>query len=263
MNIAFLYPNDPFNHRQVDENYKEEYNLAKEKGLKTYLIDIENIAQSNIIPTIPSNMRLIYRGWMLNEITYTQLEKRFGLQLVTSKKDYFNAHYLPNWYENIQYLTIPSVVTNEQNAQKEFIKFPGKAFIKDYVKSLKTGKGSIVDSPEDIMRAITDMKHYRGYIEGGIILRNFIDLEQNSETRFFVIHNNIFSPTNDVDKYSLVEDVVSNLRIKDIKFYSVDVATIKNGKNIVIEIGDGQVSDYVGWSIKDFVAILSSFEKIE
>lgn len=259
MNISFLYPSNPLNYRQVDDHYEEEYNVAKEIGLKVHLIEIENIAHSKIIPLISQDTKIVYRGWMLHETAYTQLEERFGSQLITSKKDYLNAHHLPNWYKVIEFLTIPSIITDEEHAQEEFIKFQRRAFIKDYVKSLKTGKGSIVDSPEDIKRAIADMKYYRGTIEGGIVLRNFINIKPNSETRFFVINNTIFSPIKNTDKYPFVEKVVNQLKLKNLKFYSVDIATTQDDTNIVIEIGDGQVSDYVGWNIKDFIQALSYF----
>ena len=44
---------------------------------------------------------------------------------------------------------------------------------------------------------------------------------------------------------------------KNLKFYSIDVALAKNGKAMLIEIGDGQVSDYVGWPIVNFIEVLS------
>jgi hypothetical protein len=46
---------------------------------------------------------------------------------------------------------------------------------------------------------------------------------------------------------------------KNLAFYSVDIANNSSGKPIVIEIGDGQVSDYVGWDLPDFVKVLASF----
>lgn len=261
MNIQIFYPSNPIQTSKVDEHYEEEYSICKSSGLAVHLIDIENITNSKIYPGIyDDRARIIYRGWMLNETSYTQLENRFGHRLVTSKVDYFNAHYLPNWYQEVKSLTIPSFITDEENSLEVFKQFSGKAFCKDFVKSLKTGKGSIVDSSEDLMRALSDMKQYRGFIEGGIVLRDVVDLIPNSETRFFVINNSIFSPIKNLHSYQLVEQVVKHLEQKKLKFYSVDVATTKEGKNILIEIGDGQVSDYVGWAVQDFVAILSNFE---
>lgn len=149
------------------------------------------------------------------------------------------------------------MITDEKTAPLEFEKFAGKAFIKDYVKSLKTGKGSIVDSQTDLLRALSEMKFYRGIIEGGVVLREVVNIQPNSEVRFFVARNKMFTPTvKDCDKYKLVENVVEKLGHKKLNFYSVDVANISNGDIKVIELGDGQVSDYPGWSLNNFITIL-------
>lgn len=259
--IAFLYPSDPLDKKVVDESYREEYMIAQKEGLHLHIFDSDTLLSRKIIPPVDANARIVYRGWMLTQETYTQLEQRFGAQLLTSTDDYCNAHYFPNWYTDIQSLTIPSIITDEADAQKQFTHFGGKAFIKDYVKSLKTGKGSIVDSDVDLLRAIADMKKYRGCIEGGIVLREVVDLKPDSEMRFFVVKNTIFSPVVDHDKYSLVEEAVQKLAHKNMKFYSVDVATTRDGRNIIIEIGDGQVSDYVGWDLNDFITVLKYLDQ--
>ncbi len=238
--------------------YKHEFDAMRQRGLSASCLDITNIKKSQIYPALPSdNHTIVYRGWMLDKTTYTELEDRFGTSLVTSHKSYLDTHYLPSWYPDLQSLTIPSIVTDEEHVQNQFQSFPGKAFIKDYVKSLKTGKGSIVDSYNDIQRAIADMKFYRGSIEGGIVLREVVSLKPSSETRFFVAKNKIFSPKEVTSKeYSLAEEVVKKLEHKNLAFYSIDIATTIEEKPLVIEIGDGQVSDYVGWELNDFLAIL-------
>jgi ATP-grasp domain-containing protein len=255
--VVFLYPSDPLNKKVVDESYREEYLMAQKEGLHVHIFDTDTIPNSVVIPSIDENTRIVYRGWMLTQARYAQLEQRFGAQLLTSAHDYCNAHYFPHWYADIQSLTISSIITDEIYAQEQFKHFGGKAFIKDYVKSLKTGTGSIVDSGADVMRAIADMKKYRGAIEGGIVLRVVVDFKPDSEIRFFIVKNTIFSPVVvGHDKYCLVEEAVQKLAHKNMKFYSVDVATTCDGRNIIIEIGDGQVSDYVGWHLNDFIMVL-------
>jgi hypothetical protein len=39
------------------------------------------------------------------------------------------------------------------------------------------------------------------------------------------------------------------------KFFSVDVARRADGRLRVVEVGDGQVSDLVGWSAEAFAAM--------
>lgn len=244
---------------RVDEQYQDEYDCAKEKGLSVHCFDIEQIVHGKIFPAVIGEV-IVYRGYMLNQEAYEQLETRFGSRLYTSKTNYFTAHYLPNWYEAIKEYTIPSVVSNESSAKEDFKQFTGKVFIKDYVKSLKTGKGSIVDSIDDIDRAIADMRYYRGTIEGGIVLREVINFKENSEVRFFVVNHQLFSPNQGIDnqQYDLAMKAVALLRQKNLHFYTIDIAQTQEGDHLIIEIGDGQVSDYVGWAIEDFVEVLAA-----
>jgi hypothetical protein len=263
MSVSFLYPSNPLDVRQVDDMYREEFTLAKQAGLSVHCIDIENIEYCSLFPRIAEDGAIIYRGYMLNDQSYNQLEKRFGSCLVTSKNSYLNAHYFPNWYKEIESLTIPSIISNESSAQEDLKKLNGKAFIKDYVKSLKTGKGSIVDGNEDLARALSDMKYYRGSIEGGIFLRKVVNFRPDSEIRFFVVNSTIFSPEKyaNADTYAFVEQVVKQLDHKELKFYTVDIAITQEGHLTVIEVGDGQVSDYVGWELQDFIKVLNYFAR--
>lgn len=257
--VIFLYPCSVLNPCKVDEAYLEEYTVAKNLGLSVHILNIDNILNCQIIPSVPNDVKIVYRGWMLNAASYELLEKRFTAQLVTSKQDYLNAHHLPNWYQDLKSLTIPSIITNEHEVYDQLYQFEGKAFLKDFVKSLKTGKGSIVDSVEDIHRALDDMRHFRGTIEGGLVLRKVIDLIPNSETRYFVLNHTIYGPKIDNDKYELVKKVVEKLKYKNLTFYSVDIAVTQENNLIVVEIGDGQVSDYVGWDVTAFVSVLKNF----
>jgi hypothetical protein len=256
-NILFLYPSHPLNRQQVDEQYQKEFALAADAGLSVHHFDIENILHSTIIPALDDNAFIVYRGWMLTKEKYAQLEDRFGDNLLISTENYCEAHYLPSWYNDIKSLTIPSIITNEEDVLEGFKKFPGKAFMKDYVKSLKTSKGSIVTSESDILETLSYMKFYRGILEGGIVLREVVELIPHSETRFFIVDDKIFSPKKDLTQHKLVEDVVLRMVAKNLPFYSVDIATKIDGDEVVVEIGDGQVSDYVGWDLKDFIGILS------
>lgn len=260
-NVAFLYPCDPLNKKIVDETYCKEYTFAQNQGLYVHIFDSDNILSGAVTPSLHENAFIIYRGWMLTQEAYAPLEKRFGAQLLTSTHAYCNAHHFPNWYTDIQSLTIPSIITDELDAQEQFKTFNGKAFIKDYVKSLKTGKGSIVESQEDVARAITDMKRYRGHIEGGIVLREVVDLKPDSEMRFFVVKNMIFSPIENPEKLDLVKEAIQKLAHKNMIFYSVDVATTHDGRDIIIEIGDGQVSDHTGWDLNDFIKVLKYLDQ--
>ncbi len=99
-------------------------------------------------------------------------------------------------------------------------------------------------------------------IEGGIVLREVVELIPHSEVRFFAIHNNLFSPVSSPQKYALAYEVMQKLQHKNLIFYSIDIATTSEGRELVIEIGDGQVSDYVGWHLNDFIPVLCQLAQL-
>ena len=120
------------------------------------------------------------------------------------------------------------------------------------MKSLKTARGSIVREPEEAPAVIAEMREYRDEIEGGICVRRVEDFIADSEQRYFVLHG-VGYPANEGTP---VPDIVRQCaeRIPS-KFFSVDVARRRDGALRVVEVGDGQVSDLVGWSPTTFAAM--------
>ena len=122
-------------------------------------------------------------------------------------------------------------------------------FIKDYVKSLKTSIGSIINEPAAINTVIAEMQKFRGGIEGGICIRQVEDFIAETEQRYFVINGRSFAALPDKE----IPDVVNECaRRIDSKFFSVDVIERKDGCKRIVEIGDGQVSGFVGWTAERF-----------
>ena len=66
-------------------------------------------------------------------------------------------------------------------------------FVKDYVKSNSGSAGSIAKSPEDIPKILEELKKYRGYIEGGVALRRVASYKEDSERRYFVGNQRVFT----------------------------------------------------------------------
>jgi hypothetical protein len=122
-----------------------------------------------------------------------------------------------------------------------------KYFLKDYVKSLKTSVGSVVSKPDEVATVLSEMKRIRGTIEGGICVRRFESFRKGSETRYFVIHGVPHAPSDGVP--ALVAECARRIQSP---FFSLDVAIREDGVERVVEIGDGQVSDLVGWDVDDF-----------
>lgn len=260
--MEFVYPSEMFNNKKVDASYEEEFNLISE-NFKTYLIDIDNLQNARAIQTQDT---VIYRGWMLAQDEYQLLEKKLmntngQSALLINTAQYLSSHYLPNWYDTLKDLTIESIITTTEQAKKEMLAHGWtQAFVKDYVKSLKTGQGSVAISPDDLNRVFEDMITYRGKIEGGIVLRHVMDILPEMEKRYFILNDRVFSPDNATFALDLVEQVRDRL-LGTRFFYSVDVSQTKEGKALVIEIGDGQVSDFVGWNLRDFTLIFDTLKQ--
>lgn len=255
--IAFILPSSPLSIKEPDYGYEEEYQLLKQAGFKVYLINIEEFDGSKIFPNY-ENEQLLYRGWMLNEKKYTNLYEKLNTNLIVSPKDYLYSHHIINWYEEVKEDTFETHFTSIEESKKTFLNLGwGKAFVKDYVKSIKTGKGSIIDSVEDIDRIESDMLKYKGFIEGGIVLRKVEEFDKSSETRFFILNGKVNSPNEVPEGMLKLAEKISQQH--NAFFYTVDIIK-QNDQYKVIEIGDAQVSDMVGWNITDFIKIFKSLK---
>lgn len=255
-NSLFLYPSDALKKNIIDEQYSEEAECMHKNGIPTAMISLENMEHGlkNITPLISHECKIIYRGWMLSAEKYNNLVeilKKHNLTPFISLDNYLSTHYLPNWYSLISDLTPETKIFNvDDNLPLELSRLGWKKyFIKDYVKSLKTSVGSFIDDPGEITKVMNEMKKFRGIIEGGICVRRVENFKLNSEKRYFVINSHPFGPEKEVK----IPDIVYQCarRIKS-QFFSIDIAEREDQQLRVIEIGDGQVSDLVGWSVERF-----------
>ena len=254
---AFILPSSPFSVKEVDSSYEEEFNLLKNEGFKVYLMNIDELDTTKIYPKYEEE-KLIYRGWMLSEENYQKLNNKVNQNLIVQTKEYLSSHHIINWYDNIKEDTFETHFTDIENAATLFNKLQWKeVFIKDYVKSIKTGKGSIVDSVDDIERLKMDMLTYKGFIEGGLVFRKVENFDKNSETRFFVLNGVVNAPKEvPQDMLKLAEKITHQ---HNAFFYTIDI--IKQEDNYkVIEIGDGQVSDMVGRNSQNFINIFKTLK---
>ena len=163
---------------------------------------------------------------------------------------------MPNWYPLLADLTPQTqVYSADVDIVAELRALGWEAFfLKDYVKSLKTARGSVVRQPEDAVAVMSEMREYRGEIEGGVCVRRFEDFVEESERRYFVLGGTAYAARDQEEVPDIVHQCVKRVPSK---FFSVDVARRCDGAERVVEIGDGQVSDLVGWSATTFAAMWS------
>src|SRR5262249_6921855 len=200
-----------------------------------------------------------YRGWMLTHGEYVNLAasvERAGGSCSTSPEEYVATHYLPNWYPIVKDHTPETVFFSIDADLVSELRRLGweRFFIKDYVKSLKTSVGSIIEDPERIDPVVSEMEKYRGFIEGGLCVRRVEGFKAGSERRYFVLNRKPYAAEPDA---AIPEPVIYCANAIASPFFSVDVASRADGVDRIVEIGDGQVSDLVGWSVERFVEIWS------
>jgi hypothetical protein len=253
--IGFIFPSDYFKSKQVDSAYLEQFECLRSRGFETLVISLEALSSetSKIFPN-PSCSKLVYRGWMLTPEDYLRLAdavSSVGAELWISADEYLSNHYLPNWYPLISDLTPEThFFAVDDDLESELIKLGwSRFFIKDYVKSLKTSIGSIINTPSEISQIVSEMRKFRGTIEGGICIRQVEDFILETEQRYFAIDGRVFAASSDLDIPDIVRVCASRINNK---FFSVDVVERRDGCKRIVEIGDGQVSGLVGWSVDRF-----------
>jgi hypothetical protein len=96
------------------------------------------------------------------------------------------------------------------------------------------------------------MQRFRGVIEGGFCVRRVESFLPETECRYFVMDGIAHAALGDVPP--IVLECARRLRSR---FYSVDVVKRTDGEFRIVEVGDGQVSDLVGWTPEDFAAVLA------
>jgi hypothetical protein len=119
------------------------------------------------------------------------------------------------------------------------------------VKSLKTSLGSVVRTPGGINAVVSEMREFRGEIEGGIVVRRVEDLVAETERRYFVL-GGVAHAADGGALPELVRTIAARIASP---FFSVDMVVRGDGKLRLVEVGDGQVSDLVGWAADAFVDI--------
>lgn len=257
--MRLLFPCDPFNKSAVDENYAEEWQAAAAIGMACSLFSFEGFEEGVFRPrpAFAAGETIVYRGWMLRPGRYAALFDACavqGAQLLTSAAQYRHCHYLPEWYAACAGDT-PETVFAVRDADfaaavagKDWPAF----FVKDYVKSLTSTRGSLAATAQDIATVVDLIEQYRGEIEGGVCIRRFEQLLPDTEERYFVWHGRAHG--RDASVPALVASIAARI---DSPFFSVDMVRSADGRLRLIELGDGQVSDRKQWTATQFLAMLA------
>jgi hypothetical protein len=259
--MRILYPSDPSNAKAPDDLFAAEYNAASAIGLPLSLFSFEDLVAGafRARPLLATGEEVLYRGWMLAAERYPALANAIraqGARPFIEPEQYTLCHHLPKWYPLLIELTPTTHVFAQGDDYVTALHgsgWPGY-FVKDFVKSLTTTRGSLADTPEDIGAIVSQIERYRGGIEGGVCVRRREDFVVGTEQRFFVLNGKPFGASDDGIPTAVS---VAAQRVAS-PFFSVDVAERRDGILRIIEIGDGQVSDRKHWPAERFIQMLAS-----
>ena len=257
--MHLLYPSHPLKAAQPDEQFAEEVAAVRGACFEVSFFSLENfqIGEFRAVPPIPADKTILYRGWMLSASEYKALElelTRSGAKLVISTDAYLACHHLPQWYPHIKDLTPETRIfplNCDLETELRALNWPA-FFIKDYVKSLKTSLGSRISKPEQVSAVVSEMRRFRGTIEGGFCIRRIEEFLPQTERRYFIVDGTPYAETGAVPE--IIFECVKRLASR---FFSVDVVRRSDGQERIVEVGDGQVSDLVGWTPDRFASILA------
>lgn len=257
--IHFILPADPLKTTVIDEMFSDQAVALRERGFSVSSCPDSVVDDAASLRGIPSGATVVYRGWMLNAERYGRLAAAIiaaGGVPFTDEAAYLAAHHLPRWYPLIAELTPETrVLPRDADLASELRRLGwGTFFVKDYVKSLKTSRGAVIADPSEIDELVAEMARIRGEIEGGICVRRMEPFVAGTERRYFVLRARAYSP-NGEEPPELVTEVAARIPSP---FFSVDIVRREDGVARVVEIGDGQVSDLVGWSPNRFAEIWAS-----
>lgn len=258
--LTFAFSSDELRPTRVDPAFEDQAQALRDAGFPVWATkpDESKVFTKN---EDPSGATVVYRGWMLSAADYDRFiaaVEHAGAHPFHTREQYLHCHHLPRWVPTIADLTPETVfLPADADLETELGKLGWDGFfIKDHVKSLKTSGGSLITDPAEAARVAAEMIRVRGSIEGGFSIRRVEPLDAESERRFFVLDGRPWA-SDDGPIPPLVDEVAR--RITGSRFFSVDVASRKDGELRVVELGDGQVSDLVGWSPARFAEMWKSW----
>ncbi len=263
--MRLLYPCNPLEKKKPDEAFQEEFLAAQEAGLPYAFFSAEDFEANEFKPrpALTEGEEVLYRGWMLTPEGFAKLFSAvvgWGGRMLTTPEQYRHCHYLPEWYPLCADVT-PKTIFLKPDANFSSVLNEtgwGEYFVKDYVKSLTTSRGSVAKNAHEVKEIVGLIEKYRGQVEGGVCVRELEDLRPETEERFFVFRKQAYA------RDGAVPPIVTEIaRRIDSPFFSVDIVLGANGAPRLIELGDGQVSDRKKWTPERFVEIFRGYNRFE
>ncbi|THV26522.1 ATP-grasp domain-containing protein [Glycomyces paridis] len=254
-------PLAPARSRRADPHFARE----AEAAALTAVIDHDALARGDVeeaVRRVPRDLGPAwYRGWMIGSDRYADLERALadrGCRLLTDAARYRRAHELPGWYEVFQGRTPASVWTAEPSddwlAEAAARLGSAGAVVKDFVKSRKHEWATACHVPDlgdraALRRVVDAFLDLQGEdLCGGVVLRAFEDFT-GPEARVWWLDGAPAAVTAHPDTPGErvepdLAGVGERVAALGCRFVTTDLVRRADGAWRVVEVGDGQVSDF-------------------
>ena len=279
--MEVLFCADPLHPRRVDEAYQAEYDAARSAGGEVSLLNFEALVYENdtegAVARVPADAQSsgVYRGWMLTVSQYTQLFEALqgrGIALINAPEQYAHCHLLPLSYPGIAPYTPKTLWAAKENFAMD--KLPallepfgdGPVIVKDYVKSRKHewAEACFIPSAADtnVAAQVTETFIARpgNDLSGGLVFREFVEFEPLSvhpksgmpltrEFRLVFLGGEVLTSSRywDTGEYAgetpPLDLFAAIARTIPSSFFTMDVARLKTGEWLIVELGDAQVAE--------------------
>lgn len=259
--MIFIFPHDYFDKHNPEEFYQKEFELVENLNCEYVLIDFDKVLakEDPFSTTCEYNRELaVWRGWQMPSDTYSKFydfATDHGLKLINIPNQYRACHELSNSYGRISRYSMSTIFADFEKTTPSSVRNilelldAEKVFVKDTVKGQRDYPCIIeaTDDDKTIQSKLDKLVADRGdSFTGTFAFRRFVELK--GETRFFILDGAIvgcgrhFSDFMAI-KSSDAEKIATALGQKS-RFFTVDMAlAVKTGETIVVETGDGQVSE--------------------
>ena len=272
LRMAFIFNCDYFDSNKPDDDYSAEHEQVIRHNMNAILCSVDDFLERGKlrIKVAEAPTTVIYRGWMLPveqyALFYNALYEK-GYTLINTPEQYRQCHYFPFWYGLLKDYTAESICVDSIDRQgiisalSSFGKTP--LIIKDYVKSRKHEwhEACFIPDASDTENALNVIDRFierqGSDLLGEIVLRKYLSLEMvgthdkshmpiAKEVRVFCVHHTLFANisywTGDGTSIEFPDELMQTCQNLDSDFYTIDMAMTTEGKWVIIEVGDGQVS---------------------
>jgi hypothetical protein len=275
-----IFPKSPLA-KTIDPDFQEEAQAAKNSDFTPAYIDLDLLQSGDVdaaTQTITKSQtetitKALYRGWMLRTEQYQAFSENLNeknIHLLTQPEDYEHLHHLPNTLEIFQNASPQTIISKRpenlesansfEKIHHDLAIFGTKPIIvKDYVKSRKWDWENAcyiraANDRQEVERVTRNFLIGQGSLfTGGLVYREWLPLEKATpssdvyEYRAFIFQQRIISlaprTTENITDKPCLSDFHENIQRISSPFFTVDFAKVIDRNWIVLEVGDGGVSE--------------------